>query len=220
MSTIDFQDRASSCQRQRDYADDLIAARGRIAVEFLDEGISRRVAWSDRPQASRLLDAVTGAAREFDAIVVGEYERAFHGQQLEQLTPTLFGGVQLWLPETYGPVDFDSLRQLALLGLHSQREVSRARHRTTAAMRAQAELQGRNLGGRPPYGYRLADAGPHPNRPTPPGDDASTAWSPALPPPRFRRIFEQRLAGRSVSSIARALNDNGVPCPSGADPAS
>ncbi|WP_243640152.1 recombinase family protein [Micromonospora sp. MW-13] len=33
-------------------------------------------------------------------------------------------------------------------------------------------------------------------------------------------MFEQRLAGRSVASIARALNDNGVPCPSGAaDPA-
>jgi hypothetical protein len=30
-------------------------------------------------------------------------------------------------------------------------------------MRAQTELEGRFLGGRPPYGYRIADAGPHPN---------------------------------------------------------
>jgi hypothetical protein len=29
--------------------------------------------------------------------------------------------------------------------------------------------QGRYLGGRPPYGYRLADAGPHPNK-------AHAAW--------------------------------------------
>ncbi|MEW2385929.1 recombinase family protein [Micromonospora sp. NPDC047707] len=32
-------------------------------------------------------------------------------------------------------------------------------------------------------------------------------------------IFDQRLAGHSVASIARRLNDNGVPCPSDADPA-
>jgi hypothetical protein len=128
----------------------------------------------------------------------------------------------LWLPETYGPVDFDNPRQLALLdllGVHSQREVSRARYRTTAAMRAQAELQGRHLGGRPPYGYQLVDAGPHPNR-------AHAAWGRRLhrlepdpaTAPHVQWIFAQRLAGRSVASIARALNDNGVPCPSGTDP--
>jgi hypothetical protein len=36
-------------------------------------------------------------------------------------------------------------------------------------MAAQAAGEGRFLGGRPPYGYRLADAGPHPN----PGKAAS-----------------------------------------------
>lgn len=30
-------------------------------------------------------------------------------------------------------------------------------------MSSQAQLQGRYLGGRPPYGYRIADTGPHPN---------------------------------------------------------
>ena len=30
-------------------------------------------------------------------------------------------------------------------------------------MAAQAQVEGRFLGGRPPYGYLLADAGPHPN---------------------------------------------------------
>ena len=131
--------------------------------------------------------------------------------------------MHLWLPETYGPVNFDNPRQLALLdllGVHSQREVSRARHRTTAAMRAQAELQGRHLGGRPPYGYRLVDAGPHPNR-------AHAAWGRRLhrlepdpaTAPWVRSIFEQRLAGHSVARIARTVNDNGVPRPSSADPA-
>ena len=31
-------------------------------------------------------------------------------------------------------------------------------------MAAQTREEGRYLGGRPPYGYRLADAGPHPNK--------------------------------------------------------
>ncbi|MFJ7213665.1 hypothetical protein [Amycolatopsis sp. NPDC098790] len=39
----------------------------------------------------------------------------------------------------------------------------RARHRVLAAMHNQATQQGRYLGGRPPYGYQLVDAGPHPN---------------------------------------------------------
>ncbi|MFI7074491.1 recombinase family protein [Micromonospora sediminicola] len=188
MSTVEFQDRVSSCRWQCGYAEDLVAGHGRIVVEFFDEGVSRRIAWPDRPQAARLLAALADPARGFDAIVVGEYERAFHGQQLEQMTPTLLRhGVQLWLPETYGPVDFNNPRQLALLdllGVHSQREVSRAQHRTTAALRAQAELQGRHLGGRPPYGYRLVDAGLIRTAPTPPGDAVCTAWNPTRPPPR------------------------------------
>ncbi|WP_238453429.1 recombinase family protein [Micromonospora sp. ATA51] len=186
MSTVGFQDRASSCRWQRDYAEGLVAGHGRIVVEFFDEGVSRRVAWPDRPQASRLLTAMADPARGFDATVVGEYERAFHGQQLEQLTPTLLRhGVQLWLPETYGPVDFDNPRQMALLdllGVHSRREVSRARYRTTAAMRAQAELQGRHLGA----GRRTVTGWSTPalirTEPTPPGDDACTAWNPTRPP--------------------------------------
>jgi DNA invertase Pin-like site-specific DNA recombinase len=223
MSTVDYQDRASSWWWQRDSAEDLIAGHGRIAVEFFDEGVSRKVPWPERPQAALLLAAITDPHRGFDAVVVGEYERAFTGQQLRQLTPILRRhGVALWLPETYGPVDFEDPRHIAvidLLGVRSQREVSRARFRTMAAMRAQAELQGRHLGGRPPYGYRLVDAGPHPNR-------AHAAWGRRLhrldpdpaTAPHVRWIFEQRLAGHSVASIARQLNERGVPCPSGADP--
>jgi DNA invertase Pin-like site-specific DNA recombinase len=223
MSTVDFQDRASSCRWQRDFAAELVAEHGRIVVEFFDEGVSRRVAWPGRAQAARLLAAIADPGRGFDAVVVGEYERAFAGRQLDQLAPILRRHrIGLWLPETDGPVDFDDPRHLALidlLGVRSQREVSRARFRTTAAMRAQVELQGRHQGGRPPYGYRLVDAGAHPNR-------AHARWGRRLhrldpdpiTAPHVRWIFEQRLAGRSVASIARELNERRVPCPSGADP--
>ncbi|MED7928817.1 recombinase family protein [Nonomuraea sp. LP-02] len=94
----------------------------------------------------------------------------------------------------------------------------RARYRVLAAMRSQAADQGRFLGGRPPYGYRLVDAGPHPNR-------AHAHWGRRLhrldpdpaTAPHVRWMFAQRLAGVSVARIARMLNERGVPCPSDVD---
>jgi hypothetical protein len=101
-----------------DYAAELVAAHGRIVVEYFDAGVSRRVARPDRPQAARLLAAIADPGRGFDAVVVGEYERAFAGQQLNQLAPLLRRhGVQLWLPDTYGPVEFDNPRHLAVIDL-------------------------------------------------------------------------------------------------------
>ena len=109
---------------------------------------------------------------------------------------------------------------MEVLAAQSQREVVRSRHRTLAAMTAQTVEQGRFLGGRPPYGYRLVDAGPHPNR-------AHAAWGrrrQRLDPdpvaaPTVRWIFAERLTGRSVAGIARELNERGVLCPSATDPA-
>jgi hypothetical protein len=96
--------------------------------------------------------------------------------------------------------------------------VLRARYRVLAAMRNQAVDQGRFLGGRPPYGYRLVDAGPHPNQ-------AHARWGRRLhqldadpaTAPYVRWMFAQRLAGVSVAGIARMLNERGVPCLSDVD---
>jgi len=106
--------------------------------------------------------------RDFDAIVVGEYERAFYGNQFSLMAP-LFEhfGVQLWVPEVGGRVDFEAEGHDHLmigLGIQSKREITRTRIRVSTAMAAQVREQGRYQGGRPPYGYRLVDAGPHPNR--------------------------------------------------------
>jgi hypothetical protein len=155
--------------------------------------------------------------------VIGEYERAFYGSQYAAMAP-LFEhyGVQLWMPETGGRVDYQSEhdeKTMTVLGLSSKREITRTSIRVRTAMVAQTREQGRYLGGRPPYGYRLADAGPHPNK-------AHAAWGrrahrpdpdPATAP-TVRWIFAHRLAGHSVARIARALNEAGVPCPSAADP--
>jgi DNA invertase Pin-like site-specific DNA recombinase len=193
-------------------------------AEFFDVGESRSVAWARRPQAAVLVAQLADNGRGWDAIVVGEYERAFHGAQYAMMAP-LFEhyGVQLWLPEAGGRVDFASEHDeqaMTILGLSSKREVVRASIRVRTAMAVQTRDQGRYLGGRPPYGYRLADAGPHRNK-------MHASWgrrAHRLEPDRdtenvVRWMFAQRLAGHSVARIARALNDAGVPCPSAADPA-
>jgi DNA invertase Pin-like site-specific DNA recombinase len=159
ISTVEYQDEVSSRRWQYDSALDLVAGHGAIVVEFFDVGCSPCVPWHRRLRAGELLAALSDADRGFDAIVVGEYERAFAGGQLVALLSVLRRfGVQLWLPETGGPVDADDPAHrvlLMLLGGQSRREVLRARFRTAAAMQAQAKEQGRFLGGRPPYGYRL-----------------------------------------------------------------
>ncbi|MEU3457469.1 hypothetical protein ABZ671_28270 [Micromonospora sp. NPDC006766] len=69
-----------------------------------------------------MLAALADPDRGFDAIVVGEFERAFYGDQFCQLAPLLkIYGVELWLPELNGPVDATNelhLSLLALLGVH------------------------------------------------------------------------------------------------------
>jgi hypothetical protein len=113
--------------------------------------------------------------------VVGEYERAFYGSQYALMTP-LFEhyGISLWMPEVGGRVDWhaeDHEETMLALGLSSKREIARTRIRVRTAMAAQTREQGRYLGGRPPYGYRLADAGPHPNKAHAAWAGARTGWS-------------------------------------------
>jgi hypothetical protein len=222
-STTRHQDRVSSQGWQRDMAEHLIAGHGQIIAAYFDAGTSRRIPWRQRSQAAQLMTAASSPGSAIDAIVVGEYERAFTGTQFATLYAWCTRhGVQLWLPETGGPVDLgnrDHRALVALLATQSQREVLRARHRVLAAMHNQATQQGRYLGGRPPYGYQLIDAGPHPN-------PADARWGRRLQrlapdlrtAPHVTWMFRQRLAGHSVASIARHLNERGILCPSGADP--
>jgi len=157
--------------------------------------------------------------------VVGEYERAFYGSQYAAMAPLVeHYGVQLWMPEAGGRVDDASEHDeqaMTVLGLSSKREVTRTSIRVRTAMAVQVREQGRYLGGRPPYGYRLGDAGPHPEQST---RRLGPRRAHRLEPdpgtaPIVRWIFARRLSGHSVARIARALNEAGVPCPSAADPA-
>ncbi len=224
VSTEDWQDPVTSRARQLQQPVMLTAGHGVIVAESFDTGESRALPWTRRPQAAALVAALADPDRGWDAIVIGEYERAFYGNQFASMAP-LFEhyGIQLWMPEVGGRVDWhaeDHEQTMLALGLSSKREITRTRVRVRAAMAAQTLEQGRYLGGRPPYGYRLGDAGPHPNK-------AHAAWGrrahrlepdPATAPV-VTWMFAQRLAGHSAARITRALNDAGVPCPSAADPA-
>ncbi|MBO3736593.1 recombinase family protein [Actinoplanes sp. NEAU-H7] len=221
ISTSEYQDPVSSRAWQIESAQRLVAGRGRIVAEFFDPGASRSLPWRRRPQAAALLAAAAGPDRHFDAVVVGEFERAFAGGEAQRVIETLQSfGVQVWLPEAQGPVDLDDAEHRALLmmlGHQSQREV-RSRFRVRSAMAAQVREQGRHLGGRPPYGYQLVDAGPHPNK-------VHAGWGrrrhrlevdPATAP-YIRWIFAWRLEGMSTAGIARVLNERRIPSPAAYD---
>ena len=81
VSTEDWQDPVTSRARQREQAEALVRGHGHIVAEFFDEGQSRTVAWGRRPQAAALVAQLADPCRGWDAIVVGEYERAFYGSQ-------------------------------------------------------------------------------------------------------------------------------------------
>jgi site-specific DNA recombinase len=152
-----------------------------------------------------LLESFKDTGRRFDGVVVGEPARAFYGNQFGLTFPVFVHyGIELWVPEVGGQVDPGSDAHdlvTALYGGMSKGERNRIKIRVRIAMAAQASAQGRYLGGRPPYGYRLADAGPHPN----PGKAAAGQRAHRLEvdpeaAPIVRRIFAE-----SSISIRRGI---------------
>ena len=156
--------------------------------------------------------------------MIGEPQRAFYGNQYSLTMPVFTHyGVELWVPEVGGPIDPDSEAHdliMSVFGGMSKGERNRVRIRVRSAMASQAAVEGRFLGGRPPYGYRIADAGPHPN-PAKAADgkrlhrlepDPETAWV-------VRRIFAEYLAGRGLFAIAEGLTRDRIPSPSQHDTA-
>ncbi|OJF10745.1 recombinase family protein [Couchioplanes caeruleus] len=223
VSTEDQQDPQASKAWQLSRARSLIEpAGGGIVAEFFDIGLSRSLPWKRRPEALRLLDTIKSPSRDFDAVVIGEPQRAFYGSQFGMTFPIFIHyGVGLWVPEVGGAVDPGSDAHdlvMALYGGMSKGERNRIKIRVRSAMKAQTELEGRYLGGRPPYGYRLTDAGPHPN----PGKAGEGKRLHKLEPdpitaPVVERIFVEYIAGRGMTSIARGLTQDGIPCPSAYD---
>jgi site-specific DNA recombinase len=168
VSTEDQQDPESSRTWQLHRSQQLIDPHGVLVAEYFDRGHSRSVPWQRRPAASQLLEALRDPDRGSSGVVIGEPQRAFYGNQFSLIFPIFTHyGVQLWVPEVGGPIDPGSEAHdlvMTLFGGMSKGEGTRVKTRVRAAMSAQTATEGRFLGGRPPYGYRLADAGPTPPR--------------------------------------------------------
>ncbi len=106
----------------------------------MTRAVRGQVPWSSRAEAAALLGELSSPERRFDAVVVGEYERAFSGDDFAAVT-ALFerAGVQMWLPEAGGRWEREDPVAQALvmvLGAQSQREVLRSRHRVLVNGRA------------------------------------------------------------------------------------
>lgn len=223
VSTEDQQDPESSKGWQLSRSRTLIdPAGGVIGAEYFDIGLSRSLPWKRRPEAARLLAALADPDRGFDAVVIGEPARAFYGNQFGLTFPVFVHyGVQLWVPEIGGAIDPGSDAHdlvMSLYGGMSKGERNRIKIRVRTAMAAQAAGEGRFLGGRPPYGYQLADAGPHPN----PGKAAIGQRLHRLEPdlqtaPVVGRIFAEYLGGRGLYAIAERLTQDGIASPSAYD---
>jgi site-specific DNA recombinase len=224
VSTEDQQDPESSRGWQLTRSRALIESRGGVIVaEYFDVDKSRSIPWQRRPQATALLAALRDPARGFDAVVIGEPHRAFYDNQYS-LTFPLFDhyGVPLWVPEVGGPIDPSNEAHdlvMSVFGGMSKGERNRVKIRVRTSMATQAQIEGRFLGGRPPYGYMIVDAGPHPNPAK--AADGKRMHKLDLDPETahvVRRIFAEFLGGRGIFAIAEGLTRDGVPSPSAHDP--
>jgi site-specific DNA recombinase len=178
----------------------------------------RTLAWPRRPQTASLVAALADPGRGWDAIMIGEYERAFYGGQYSAMAP-LFEhyGVQLWTRRSAG----GSTSALRIMSRPCWPWVSIQAgdypyQDPGPHGDGHPDPRARTLSrGRPPYGYRLADAGPHPNK-------AHAAWGRRAhrlePDPDTALVvawmFARRLAGHSIARITRALNWHGWTRPS------
>lgn len=222
-STEDNQDPETSRAWQLTRARSLIEPHGGVVVaEYFDAGLSRSIPWQRRPEAAQLLTEIKRTDRGFDAVVIGEPQRAFYGNQFGNTFPIFeHFAVPLWVPEIGGPIDPANEAHDLIMSVFSgvsKGERNRVKTRVRTAMAAQTKLEGRFLGGRPPYGYQLIDLGPHPH-PAKAAEgkrlhglapDPQTAWVVA-------RIFTEFIQGFGIFKIAEGLTRDGILSPSAYD---
>ena len=224
VSTEDNQEPEASRLRQVAQAQRILPPHSEIVEEYFDIGNSRSLPWARRPETARLLKELRSGTNRWNAIVIGEFARAFGAPiQYSTIYPLLeHFGIELWLPEVGGRVDFTSATTEMLLGMlggTSKQERAMIRTRVRDGMTVFAQDGSRHLGGRPPYGYLLADAGEHPNpKKRALGQRLHRLEPDPVTAPVVERIFTMFAAGRGLKEIAAVLTAADIPSPSAHDP--
>src|ERR1039458_2007231 len=126
-----------------------------------------RFAFYGRVSTEDWQDPVTSRARQLQQAVM---LTAGHGTIVAQFFDTGEGRDLPWgrRPDGAGGAHCNAEHHeqtMLPLVLSSKREITRTRIRVRTAMATQTREQGRYLGGRPPHGYRLPDAGPEQKKP-------------------------------------------------------
>lgn len=223
-STEDNQDPRTSLAWQLGEATRFVEPLGgQVVAEFFDIGQSRSLPWERRDQASEILSALKDPNRGWDGLVVGEATRCWYGNQFSLTWPKFDRfGVSLWIPSLGGRFDPENTvhdMAMTITGGLSKSERQHVQRRVRAAMAAQVLIDGKHQGGRAPYGYRVVDAGPHPNpRKAQEGYRLRVLALDEIAAPVVQRIFAMYLDGLGLKSIAETLNLDGVPCPSAHTP--
>ncbi|MEV8563938.1 recombinase family protein [Streptomyces sp. NPDC051917] len=192
-STEDLQDPEASRNWQLTRARALIEpAGGQIVAAYFDVGHSRSLPWQRRPRANELLQDLRDPNRGFDAVVVGEPQRTFYGNQFGNTFPVFVHfRIPLWVPEVGGPIDPGNEAHdlvMSVFGGMSKGERNRIKIRVRTAMSSQAQLQ------------RIHKL------------ELDPAAAPVV-----QRIFTMYVDGMSHSAIAAQLTREGIPCPSAHD---
>ena len=224
VSTEDNQDPESLYNWQFMLAEKLVTpVGGLIVANFFDIGDSRSIPWPRSPDASRLLAALR------DPTV------ALTMWSLESPTaPSTATSTALPSPSSPTSASSCGYRRsagpsiptmkphdliMSVFGGMSKGERTRVKVRLHSSMAAQAQLQGRYLGGRPPYGYTLKDLGPHRNPQKAADGKRLYGLTPdPLTAPIVQRIFRDFLNGNGIFAIAEALTREGILCPSAYEP--
>jgi putative DNA-invertase from lambdoid prophage Rac len=138
--------------QQRPIADYAMARGLQVDQTFVETGVSGWVPLADRPQGKPLLDRLKGG----DVVIITKLDRMFGGalDALDLLAELKERGISLHVIELGGAVTGDGISKLVCTILSWVAAGERI-----AAVRRDQRARGRYLGGIPPFGWRVGDAG-------------------------------------------------------------